>query len=291
MFWIVYGGNGWIGTKVCEYLSRNGEHVYKSKYRADNEADVEKEFMAYEPDRVLCFIGRTHGENNSTIDYLEQPGKLSENIKDNLYAPLVLAHMGEKYNVHVTYLGTGCIFDYNEDHPLDSDIGFTEDDKPNFFGSSYSITKGFTDRIMKLYRRNVLNIRIRMPIASDLSHRNFITKITNYAKICSIPNSMTVLDDMIPIIADMAFSAKTGTINLTNPGVISHNEILQKYKDIVDPDFTWENFTKDEQSEVLKSDRSNNFLDTSKLQQWYPEVNDIHTSVVKVLHKIKNLQK
>ncbi len=32
-----------------------------------------------------------------------------------------------------------------------------------------------------------------------------------------------------------------GTINLTNPGLITHNEILTMYKEIVDPDFRWEN--------------------------------------------------
>ena len=42
-----------------------------------------------------------------------------------------------------------------------------------------------------------------------------------------------------------------GTINLTNPGLISHNEILQMYKEIVDPSFTWENFTYEEQMEIL----------------------------------------
>ena len=62
----------------------------------------------------------------------------------------------------------------------------------------------------------------------------------------------------------------TGTINLTNPGLISHNEILEMYKEIVDSSFTWKNFSKEEQSKILDSDRSNNYLDTSKLVSLYP---------------------
>lgn len=50
---------------------------------------------------------------------------------------------------------------------------------------------------------------------------------------------MTVLPDMIPIIVDLAEKKITGTVNLTNPGLISHNEILQMYKELVDPNFTW----------------------------------------------------
>ena len=91
-----------------------------------------------------------------------------------------------------------------------------------------------------MHLTNTLNIRIRMPITSKSNQRNFITKITSYEKICSIPNSMSVLDELIPIMIDMIFKKHTGTINMVNPGVISHNEILDMYKEIVDPDFTWE---------------------------------------------------
>ena len=77
-----------------------------------------------------------------------------------------------------------------------------------------------------------------MPITNKHEPRNFITKITTYEYICSIPNSMTVLDELLPYILDMARNKITGTYNLTNPGVISHNEILEMYKKYVDKNFT-----------------------------------------------------
>ena len=64
--------------------------------------------------------------------------------------------------------------------------GFTEESLPNFFGSSYSIVKGFTDRMMHMFENNTLNLRIRMPITASSNKRNFITKIVSYEKICSI---------------------------------------------------------------------------------------------------------
>ena len=63
-----------------------------------------------------------------------------------------------------------------------------------------------------------------------------------------------------------------GTLNLTNPGLISHNEILEMYKEIVDPEFEWKNFSQEEQAKILAADRSNNFLDTTKLQGIISEV-------------------
>jgi 3,5-epimerase/4-reductase len=274
MKWLIYGANGWIGGMVKKHLEDLNEEVVDATARADNEVDVEKEIVEVNPDRIVSFIGRTHGPGFSTIDYLEQKGKLVENVRDNLYSPLVLAILGKKHGIHVTYLGTGCIFDYKSDK-----LSFTEEDIPNFFGSGYSTVKGFTDRLMHLYSEDVLNLRIRMPIVGHHHKRNFITKITNYEKICSIPNSMTVLEDMIPILVHLAKGKTVGTVNLTNPGKISHNEILEMYKKYVEPSFQWKNFSFEEQSQILLSERSNNELDSTHLKKLCPDVKDIKTSV------------
>ena len=282
MKWLVYGSNGWIGGMAVKQLEELGETVVAAVARADQEDLVEREFKEVNPDRVLCFIGRTHGPGYSTIDYLEQKGKLVENVRDNLYSPVVLALLGKKYGVHVTYLGTGCIFTYDTENDI-----FSEQDRPNFFGSGYSTVKGFTDRLMHFFSDSVLNLRIRMPIVGHHHPRNFITKITSYEKVCSIPNSMTVLEDMIPVLISLAKQEITGTVNLTNPGKISHNEILELYKKYVDPAFEWKNFTLEEQSKILLSERSNNELDTSVLKLLAPDVKDIRTSMEELMMRWK----
>ena len=201
---------------------------------------------------------------------------------------MVLSLLSKKLNFHFTYLGTGCIFQFDESHPFGEEKdGFTEESLPNFYGSSYSIVKGFTDQLMHLTEDNVLNVRIRMPITDEFNKRNFITKITTYEKVCSVPNSMTVLNELIHLMVDMAKKFTTGTVNLTNPGLISHNEILEMYKEIVDPDFTYKNFTIEEQNEILASGRSNNFLETTRLESLYPNVKNIKTSVREMLIQMR----
>lgn len=270
---IVYGGNGWIGKQFCQHLENNNYKYIVSKNRADDEDAVDKELQELRPTHVISLIGRTHGPGNNTVDYLEEKDKLPENIRDNLFAPMVLALLCKKYNIHLTYIGTGCIF--SNENPLS--IAYNENDKPNFFGSSYSIVKGYTDRLMHLFD-NVLNLRIRMPIINQEHHRNFITKLTQYRQICSIPNSMTVLEDMYPVIIDMMKKKQKGTFNLCNSGMITHNEILTMYKEIIDPTITWQEFSKDEEC-LLKAKRSNTQLCTNKLYELYPDIPDIHTSV------------
>ncbi|ARF10663.1 dTDP-D-glucose 4,6-dehydratase [Hokovirus HKV1] len=283
---LIYG-NGWIGNQYIQYFINNNINYSIGKSRVDNISDTKKEIEDINPTHILSTLGRTHGKINNkeynTIDYLEQEGKLQENIRDNLFSPMILALICKEKNIHFTYLGTGCIFEYNDDNKQ-----FTEESLPNFFGSSYSIVKGFSDRLMHMFDNDVLNLRIRMPITNEPNPRNFITKITSYKKILSIPNSMTVLTELIPISIDMMIKKTTGTFNMVNPGVISHNEILNMYKEIVDFDFKWENFNKEEHDKILCAKRSNNHLDTQKLLSLYPNILNIHDSVRKCLYDYKN---
>ena len=57
------------------------------------------------------------------------------------------------------------------------------------------------------------------------------------------------------------------------------------YQEIVDPNFTWENFSIEEQDSIFKSRRSNIFLDTNILRTLYPEINNITVAVRKILEQ------
>ena len=275
----IVGHKGWIGQMFCNQFKKNNVEICYSNFRAESD-EIKEDILNKKATHLLCCMGRTHGTLNgkkfTTIDYLEHNETLPINLNDNLYSPLSLAHFCDKHNIHMTYIGTGCIFLYDEQHTIENNVGFTEDDNPNFFGSNYSIVKGYTDRLIK--NTNALNLRIRMPITNKSNPRNFITKITTYEKICSIPNSMTVLDELIPVAHQMMKNNETGTFNLTNPGKISHNQILEMYKELVDHSFTWKNFTVEEQDKVLLGKRSNNLLNTEKLESKY-KVNNIFDSV------------
>jgi dTDP-glucose 4,6-dehydratase len=296
---LIFGGNGWIGQQFVSVLNAAAdaslEHrVAASRVDLFHIHELEQEMDAFAPTHVVSFLGRTHGDKFTTIDYLEQPGKLVENVRDNLMAPIILAQLCADRDIHYTYLGTGCIF--NAANEANECIAaFKETDAPNFFGSSYSIVKGFTDRFMawrhgqpgQKSRQAILNLRIRMPIVGEDHPRNFITKITRYEKVCSIPNSMSVLPELLPMALELMRSRHIGTLNFTNPGVISHNEILALYKQYADPAFEWRNFSLAEQDAVLASKRSNNCLDTHELQRLFPSVRPIGDAVEALMKTYK----
>lgn len=282
---LVWGGRGWIGGLFRKVLEERGWTVIDARSRADSREAVLDEVRVVGPTHIVSLIGRTHGPGFGTIDYLEQPGKLVENLRDNLYGPLTLASVARDTGIHMLYMGTGCIFQYDDIHPLGAGAGFSEAALPNFFGSSYSTVKGYTDRMMEeMFGDSCLNVRIRMPISSEDNPRNFISKIIAYPKICSIPNSMSVLDDILPCLATCMERKTVGTLNATNPGVIDHHTILTWYKELQNPAHTWSEVTNEELvATLVKGARSNNALDTTRLESLCPEIPPIRDSVRRIL--------
>ena len=205
-----------------------------------------------------------------------------ETIRSNVIGCLNLADVTNAHGIHMTYFGTGCIFSYDDVHKMGpGHQGFTESDAPNFTGSYYSLTKAMVENLLGAYA-NVLTLRVRMPIVADLLYpRNFVAKIIKYEKIIDIPNSMTVLDELIPYSVRMAERELTGIMNFTNPGAISHNEILELYKEYIDEEFSWTNFSVEEQAHVIVAPRSNNLLETGRIEGEFPEILGIRESLIK----------
>ena len=143
---LVYGSKGWIGNQFTSILKDRNMRFYNGVARVDCEKDVLEEITQVSPSHIISFIGQTHGKIGeqlyNTIDYLEEEGKLVDNIRDNFSFIYLLADICSKRNIHYTYLGTGCIFNYDEEeHPFAEEIN-------GFLGSCYSIVnsivKGFS---------------------------------------------------------------------------------------------------------------------------------------------------
>jgi len=287
---LVFGGKtGWIGGKMYDLCKEKGIEVLNAESRVEQRESVAKELDEIKPSHVLMAAGITGRPN---IDWCED--HKPETIRVNVIGTLNVADLCHERDIHVTVYATGCIFAYDDKHPLGSGIGFTEEDTPNFDGSFYSKTKGYMEPLLKCYP-NCLILRVRMPVSDDLFHRNFVTKIAKYERIVNIPNSMTILHEMLPASLAMAKKGLTGVYNFTNPGVISHNEVMELYKKYIDPTYTYQNFTLEEQAKILKAGRSNNELDTTKLMRDMPEgveINEIHKAYELCFQRMKeNLTK
>jgi len=288
MSYLVFGGSkGWIGQQIVQLLKEQGKEVYAAKSRLEDRNNIEKELDEIKPKYILNCAGVTGRPN---VDWCED--HKIETIRSNVIGTLTLCDVALMRGIHVTNYATGCIYEYDEVHTIDNCVGFKEQDSPNFVGSFYSKSKAMVESLLVNYP-NVLTLRVRMPLSDDLAPRNFITKITKYAKVVNVPNSMTILHDLLPISLKMTDRELKGVYNFTNPGIISHNEILTLYKKYIDPNFSWVNFSLEEQAKILKAGRSNNCLDTTKLEKEFPgEILPIKEGVEKLFQRMaENMKK
>ncbi|VFQ64362.1 unnamed protein product [Cuscuta campestris] len=273
---LIYGRTGWLGGLLGKLCEKQGIPYEYGRGRLEYRSQLLADIQSVKPTHVFNAAGVTGRPN---VDWCES--HKTETIRTNVVGTLTLADVCRENGLLMMNFATGCIFEYDASHPEGSGIGFKEEDTPNFAGSFYSKTKAMVEELLKEYE-NVCTLRVRMPISSDLNNpRNFITKIARYNKVVNIPNSMTVLDELLPISIEMAKRNLRGIWNFTNPGVVSHNEILEMYKTYMDPEFKWANFTLEEQAKVIVAARSNNEMDASKLKREFPELLSIKESLIK----------
>ncbi|KAL2258706.1 hypothetical protein VTK26DRAFT_7871 [Humicola hyalothermophila] len=281
---LIWGGDGWVAGHLKVLLKKQGKEVYSTTIRMENREEVLAELDRIQPSHVLNAAGCTGRPN---VDWCEDNKEAT--IRSNVIGTLNLADCCDLRGVHCTVFATGCIYQYDAAHPWDGP-GFVETDPANFAGSFYSMTKANVEEIIKHYR-NVLILRLRMPVSDDLHPRSFVTKITKYEHVVDIPNSNTILTDLLPASILLAEHGEVGIYNFTNPGAISHNEVLTMFRDIVRPSFTWKNFSLEQQARVIKAGRSNCKLDTTKLvtklKEYGYEVPEIHEAYKRCFERMK----
>lgn len=301
MKFLIFGQTGWLGGVLGRICEKKGYEYQFATCRLQEREKVARELRASGATHALNAAGVTGRPN---VDWCES--HKVETIRANVIGVLTLVDVASQLGVHVTNFATGCIFHYDdaigkpENVPRDANLCstagpksvFTEDDQANFFGSYYSLTKGYVENMLRAYD-NVLTLRVRMPIDADVTgnKRNFIYKIANYNKVVDIPNSMTVLDELMPYSVELAVRGRTGIFNFTNPGAISHGQVLELYKEWIDPDCKWTVFSLEEQAKVITAARSNNELDSTKLWKEFPEMRPIRDSLIEFVFKPSQTEK
>ncbi|GAV65162.1 Epimerase domain-containing protein, partial [Cephalotus follicularis] len=275
---LIYGRTGSIGGLLGKICKKQGIPFEYGRGHLEERAQLLADIQIVKPTHVFRAVGVIERPNADSCETHKR-----ETIRANVVGALTLADVCREHGLLMINYATGCIFEYDASHPLGSGIGFKEEDKPNFARPFYSKTQAMAEELLKEYH-NVCTLRVRMAISSDLNNpRNFIANISKYDKVVNIPNSMSNLDELLPISIEMAKRNCRGIWNFTNPGVVSHNEILEMYKSYIDPNFKWFNFTPEEQAKVIVAPRSNNEMDASKLKQEFPELLPIKESLIQYI--------
>ncbi len=250
----ILGASGFMGGRFAQYLQQQGHTVITDRVDITDLPALQKAFAATKPDVVVNFAGVRAYPN---IDWCEEH-KL-ETVAVNVGGPINVAHAAITAGAYAIQIASGCIYSGGEDQP------FTEEDEPNFTGSFYSRMRIAMQQA--LAELPVLQVRIRMPLSGQPHPRNLLDKIIGYPKVISVPNSVTIVEDMFVALEQLAQSQPTGILNLVNPGAVKHEQLLEAYKAIVKPDHQYEVISvADLYQSLTVAKRSNCILSTAKAE-------------------------
>lgn len=215
-----------------------------------------------EPDAVINCAGLTGSPN---VDWCET--HQHETMMANTWLPILMANECHKFGVHFTHLSSGCIFYGESPDPK----GWLESDFPNP-AAYYSKTKAAADFVLGDLP-NAAIARLRIPMDPIPSPKNSITKITSYPKVIDVKNSVSVVDDLLDVMKQLADKRAEGVFHVVNPEPLTYRDLMKWYEEIVDPAHTNEWITEEEMvsTGLTAKKRSTNILQNTRLAEY-----DIH---------------
>lgn len=196
-------GNGWVGSKLAAILGcPTISHNMVGRYDLSGQ------------DWVINCAGKTGSPNVDACELAR-----AETMDANAYFPLRAYEIATNAGARFAHVSSGCLF---QGGPHD------EDSPPNFFGSTYSISKIASDQVLK---DKALVFRIRMPFGQQDHPKNLLTKLRAYAskgKLWNGLNSITEIDEACQVMANLIRGhAMNGAYNLVNEGAIETREIAE----------------------------------------------------------------
>ncbi len=254
---ILIFGKGYMGGRCAGVW---GEDAVLSDVFVNSVEDALEEIRRVQPDAVLNAAG-VRGKPN--VDWCEDHQR--ETIRGNTLLPILLAEACQEAGVFLLHMGSGCIF-YGDSHH--EDRAWREHDYGNPV-PVYSRSKWAADLVLSTLP-NVGIARIRMPIDWIPAPDNLINKLSSFKKVIDVENSVTIVDDMVDVFHQLMEKRASGVFHVTNPGTVKHREILELYRELVDPAHTCEWIGNDDlvAQGLATKGRSNNFLASDNLSSF-----------------------
>ena len=168
-----------------------------------------------QPTRVICMAGVA---GRPDVSWFE--ANRAEAVRVNLLGQLNVADVAarEMNGLHCTLISSGGIYSYDNDlHRVHSGQAFSELDEPNFQGRLiyYDLRIALERLLHVAYAKNVLVLRVTYPATRNLHDpRSLLGKLTKYGTIRSVPITVSVLDDLWPVLAEMVQKSVSGKIRI-----------------------------------------------------------------------------
>lgn len=216
----IIGAKGFIGSNIYNELINSNKKVYVLDYRLNQTESIENEIKLRNPKYLICAAGLTGTPNTKWCDTHKK-----ETLMTNVIEQINLLNLCNKYSIHCTLIGTGCIFNYSKNEYSQIDTG-------NDFTNYYSESRILLEKLVKEFH-NYLFLRINYPYSTKSSNvnnpKNLINKLINYEKIEMCNLSATNLDTLLPELIKYLDNNITGIVNFVNEDQINTVTLITDY--------------------------------------------------------------
>lgn len=217
---VLLGPTGYLGSALLHALESAGNRVATSRVRLQDRSGIERLLDENRPTvGVICAAGERGRPNVSWCD--SHP---VETVDANITGQLNVAAACHARGLHATLLGTGMLYSVD---PAAPDHKFREDETPNVKRNVYIDLRVKMEELMA-YFDNVLVLRVLFPVSADLDRRGLIGKLARFERVDKVQCSVTVLDDLFPLVAGLARNRVKGVLNFTNSGTVEYAEIINE---------------------------------------------------------------
>ena len=243
-------GKGYLGQRLQKEL-----HCPISHQRIHILEDIVKEIKKYNPQCVINCIGET-GKRN--VDDCEL--SIDKTMEANAFIPILFAEAAYRHKFKLIHISSGCIyhFEYGKTKPI------TEHAIPDYYDLYYSRTKIYAENVLDemAKRRNILILRVRIPLDDRPNPKNIIDKLIRYKTVIDVPNSITYIPDFIKAVKHLVKIDARGIYNTVCKGGLRYSTLMKLYARYV-PGFQYKVIPLKD----LKLVRTNLVLSTQKLEK------------------------
>lgn len=277
---ILIFGNGQIGNFYKNYFDIKSVNSTISDANIRNVEEIEKAVDNYKPTVVINTAAQTNLEwcASNRLD----------SFHDNVLGADNVAQVCDTNGIYFIHFSSGCIM-----ASVDENDTKKETDIPDPI-SYYSWTKVWSENLIAFKKSpdfKYLVLRPRQPVSAQVNYKNMLMKLLTFTKFIDIPNSGTVIEDLMDwtkILIDKRF---TGTLNVANTGWTTPYQIGLLLKKHILPTLQVDKFTKDELNKHTPEKRVDTVLDVSKLESVVGEVKSYRERLEDVIIQLgKNIK-
>jgi len=269
---LITGGTGYIGSILADFLERGVgmRRVWSfgsSGLDVTNRRAVAERLDSLEPDAVF------HLAAKANTDWCEH--NFDEASAANVGGTVNVVEESLARGVRVVHFSSACLYpDNSKPH--------TEQDEMQAL-CRYTETKLLAEERLRACSDRILIIRMRQPFSNHRHPRNLIEKLASYRDFIDEPNSMSHLEECIPVVWKLCVGGETGPYNITNEGWTTPLSIARLIKQHWKPEMDITKIGYEELLARLEAHRVNSLVDCSKLRAKGFELAPVEDAIVNCL--------